>query len=141
MFDSSFYEVLHIVESFSVILGVAFVVIQIRLQTRIARADHDRHKKQSTIEFYDLISKGSYQLLDDIKDKDLNLSIVNTDKALKKSVTRYLARLERLAVGVYYEEKSPNSYKEFERLVKDIDKNREECPGEIIGKKDRVKQL
>jgi len=173
MFDNYFYEVLSILEKISVILGVAFVAIQIRLQTRIARADHDRKKKQSTIEFYDSISEENYQLLVDIKDKDLNLSIVNTDKALKKSVTRYLARLERLAVGVHYkiydikllcymagrrfsdiynqfktyicevriEEKSPNRYIEFERLVKDIDKDRAKCPGEIIGKRDRVKQL
>ena len=173
MFDNSFYEVLGILEKISVIMGVAFVAIQIWLQTKIARADNDRKKKQSTIEFYDLLFTKIYQFLNDIKDKDLNLSTVNTDKALKKSVTKYFARLERLAVGVYYEvydlkilcymagrrfsdiynqfkiyiyevrikEYSPNRYKEFERLVKDIDKDREKCPGEIIGKRDRVKQL
>jgi len=100
MFDYSFYEVLSILEKISVILGVAFVAIQIWLQTRIARADHDRHKKQSTIEFYNLLSRESYHLYDIIKNNPLDFSTVKSDEKLEESVIRYLGRLERLAVGV-----------------------------------------
>jgi hypothetical protein len=100
MLDNSFYEVLSILEKISVILGVAFVAIQIWLQTRIARADHDRHKKQSTIEFYNLLSTESYHLYDVIKNDPLDFSTVKSDEKLEESVIRYLGRLERLAVGV-----------------------------------------
>ena len=93
-------EYLPIFESVFVIAGVLFIVIQIRQQTKISRADHDRQKKQSTIEFYNSISTESYQLLDEIKGRRMNWSTVNSDKKLRKSVVRYLSRLERLAVGV-----------------------------------------
>lgn len=96
----SIQEYLPLIESFSVIIGVFFVAIQIRQQTKISRADHDRQKKQSTIEFYNLISTDSYQFLDDIKNKTLDLASVNSDKALRKSVIRYLSRLERFAIGI-----------------------------------------
>jgi len=94
------HEYLPIAEGLFVILGVVFIAIQIRQQTKISRADHDRQKKQSTIEFYNSISTESYQFLDDIKGKTLDLSFVNSDKTLRKSVIRYLSRLERLAIGV-----------------------------------------
>ena len=93
-------EYLTFIESLCVILGIFFVAVQIRQQTKISRADHDRQKKQSTIEFYNILSSESYQFLDDIKNKTLNLASVNSDKALRKSVIRYLSRLERLAIGI-----------------------------------------
>jgi len=93
-------EYLPIAESLFVILGVVFIAVQIRQQTKTSRADHDRQKKQSTIEFYNSISTESQAFLDDIVGKTLDLSGVNSDKALRKSVIRYLSRLERLAIGV-----------------------------------------
>jgi len=67
---------------------------------KIARADHDRQKKQSTIEFYNSISLESQMLLDDIESKAWNYTSIQSNKALRKSIIRYLSRLERLAVGV-----------------------------------------
>jgi len=93
-------EYLPFAESIFVIIGVAFIVVQIRQQTKIARADHDRQKKQSTIEFYNQLSSESIQFLDNIIGRTLDLSSVNADKALRKSVVRYLSRLERLSIGV-----------------------------------------
>jgi hypothetical protein len=87
------------VESLCVILGVIFVAVQIRQQTKISRADHDRQKKQSTIEFYNALSSDSYQFLDEIKGMKITIEKVDADKPLRKSVIRYLSRLERLAVG------------------------------------------
>jgi hypothetical protein len=93
-------DYLPLAESLCIILGVVFIAVQIRQQTRISRADHDRQKKQSTIEFYNMISAESYQFLDSIKGKSMTLATVNSDKELRKSVIRYLSRLERLAVGI-----------------------------------------
>jgi len=90
------------VESIAVILGVIFFVIQIRSQTRIARADHDRKKKQSTIEFYNLISSENEVFSDNINKygNTLDFTSVRYNVVLNKSVKRYLSRLERLAIGV-----------------------------------------
>ena len=93
-------EYLPIAESLFVILGVAFVVVQIRQQAKIANADHDRQRKQATIDYYNSLLSSSYQFLDDIGGRKLDLSSVNSDKKLRKSVIRYLSRLERLSVGI-----------------------------------------
>ncbi|MCL1873360.1 MAG: DUF4760 domain-containing protein [Clostridiales bacterium] len=93
-------EYLPLIESIFVIVGVIFIFVQIRQQTKISRADHDRRKKQSTIEFYNVLSSESYPFLDEMIGRKLNLPTVNADKALRKSVIRYLSRLERLAVGI-----------------------------------------
>ena len=93
-------EYLPFVESLCVILGVIFIVVQIRQQTKNSRADHDRQKKQSTIEFYNTLSTESYLFLDSVEDLTLDLAYVNSDKELRRSVIRYLSRLERLAIGV-----------------------------------------
>ena len=93
-------EYLPVVESIFVIIGVVFVAVQVRQHTKSFRADHVRRKKQSTIEFYNMLSTESYQFLDDIKGKSLSLVSINGDKELRKSVIRYLSRLERLAIGI-----------------------------------------
>jgi hypothetical protein len=87
-------------ESVFVIIGVFLIIKQIKQQTKISRADHDRLKKQSTIEFYNALSTESYQFLDNIKGKTLDYASVNHDEKLRKNVIRYLSRLERLAIGV-----------------------------------------
>ena len=93
-------EYLAVIESIAVILGVVFIVIQIKQRVKVSRADHDRQKKQATIEYYNSLSSDSYEFLDDIKGRKLDLSLVNSDKTLRKSVIRYLSHLERLSVGV-----------------------------------------
>jgi len=91
---------LEIAESISVILGVVFLVIQIRQQTKIARADHDRKKKQSTIDYYEHISSESKEFYNKIKGKKLNLENIKNNKELEEDVSLYLSHLERLAIGV-----------------------------------------
>ena len=76
------------------------IFFQIWQQTKIARADHNRIKKQSTIEFYNLLSTDSYALYDVIKDNTLDLSTILSNEELRDCVRRYLGRLERLAIGV-----------------------------------------
>jgi len=84
----------------AVILGIIFVVIQILQTGKIARADHDRREKQSTIEFYNALSTESYDLYDIFGNKPIDISSIDSNKVLKESVIKYLGRLERLAVGV-----------------------------------------
>ncbi|MCL2801212.1 MAG: DUF4760 domain-containing protein [Treponema sp.] len=92
--------ILSVLESIFVIIGVCFLAIQIRQQTKIAEADHDRIKKQSTIEFYNLISTESQIFIDYIGNKIVDLEMIKSDIKLERSVTKYLSRLERLAVGI-----------------------------------------
>ena len=63
-------ENLPIFESIFVVIGVVFIAVQIKQQTKIARADHDRQKKQSTIEFYNTLSTESTEFLDDIRSRN-----------------------------------------------------------------------
>ena len=96
-------EVLSNFESLVLILGVIFVVVQIRQQTRISRADHDRQKKQSTIEFYNIIAVESepfYRKMAEKTEMTLTWETVNSDESLSRDIVRYLSRLERLAVGI-----------------------------------------
>ena len=93
-------EYLPLVESLFVILGVIFIAFQLRQQARASIADHDRQRKQSTIEFYNALSSDSQEFLDDISGKPLDLAFVNANPKLRKSVVRYLARLERLSIGI-----------------------------------------
>ena len=162
-------EYLPLIESFCVIIGVIFVAIQIRQQAKIAQADHDRQKKQSTIEFYDSISSDSYQLLDNMNGKP---DKKNSADLLWKNIIRYLSKLERLAVGVasdiydfeilclisgrflseQYErfekyivearkdKDAPMRFKEFELLVDRIDEHRKKNPEQIVGEPNRVAQ-
>ena len=162
-------------ESLAIMGGFIFAWIQIRQQARISRAnhdrqirisqaDHDRRKKQSTIEFYDSLSTDSYKIWEDIGDKTLDLSIIHADPALKRNIRIYLARLERLAIGVasnvydfnilnlmcgkylidkynklerYIGEvrldgKNQMYYKEFELLIKKLEKRKRDNPNETV---------
>jgi len=88
--------------SIAVILGVVFLVVQISRQTKIAKADHDRKKKQSTIEFCNIIFSESEVFLYKIDKENFkfNLASVESDKDIKEGVEKYLYRIERLAVGI-----------------------------------------
>lgn len=131
-------------------LGVVAVIVKIVL-------DYYRNKKQSTIEFYNLISTESYKLYDEMGEDNIDLTIIYKDADLEKSISRYLGRLERLAVGInsgiydfktldkmcgqylierykqfenYINEKResgvyPYCYKEFQKLVERIVKDRQ----------------
>jgi hypothetical protein len=91
---------LPIAESLAVILGVGFLATQIKQQTEIARENHDRKKKQSTIEFYNTISLESERFSDNIGGKFWDTKSILSNEVSNKSVSRYLSRLERLAIGV-----------------------------------------
>jgi len=88
------------IESLAVIGGIFLVFIQIRQQTKIARADHDRQKKQSTVEFFNAIATEGKPYLDAIPDIPLDREAVLSDKALHTNVKEYLARMERLSLGI-----------------------------------------
>ncbi|MCL2421320.1 MAG: hypothetical protein FWD03_05620 [Defluviitaleaceae bacterium] len=89
---------LSVIESLSVIVGVVFIALQLKLQSRISRADHDRQKKQSTIEFYNYISSENRIFLSALADKPLTYESSSSQE--KIDANKYLGLLERLAVGV-----------------------------------------
>lgn len=70
----------------------------------VFRADHERRKKQSTIEFYNDINKESFWLTDHISknfgQKPLAYDAIMKDDELRQSVKRYLSLMERFAVGI-----------------------------------------
>jgi len=89
----------------SVIAGAVFIAIQIWQQRKNSRWEHDRQRKQSTIEFYNTISSQSQAFIDTLENmnrngKVINYKLVNANRKTWESVTWYLSRLERLAVGV-----------------------------------------
>ncbi|MCL2182988.1 MAG: DUF4760 domain-containing protein [Chitinispirillia bacterium] len=93
-------EYLDIAEPVAVIVGVIFLAFQIWRQAEIARANHDRKKKQSTIEFYIHIYAECEKYLRCIGQEPLDMEKVNCNKELNDSVIGYLARLEIFAIGV-----------------------------------------
>ena len=123
---------LNIAEKIAVIVGVCFLAVQIRQQTKISHADHDRIKKQSTIEFYNLISSEIHEFLYKTDEEQLNFASVKANKTLESDVVKYLSRLERLAVGVnsnIYDLEIlshivgnlfTNTYNRLERYIKEV---------------------
>jgi hypothetical protein len=101
-----------IIANCAVVIGVIIAVLQLRkmrisneLQQRAIIADHERRKKQSTIEF-------AHQILEErtIATSKINaafpngkvINVVDTEYSgdVKKAVTRYLNLMERFSVGI-----------------------------------------
>jgi hypothetical protein len=87
-------------------LTLAAAVLTLRVGIKTLKADHERRKKQSTIEFYQEISNITAKLKEDI-DKIFGSDAVNpTDsrysenEELKLKISQYLTIMERLAVGI-----------------------------------------
>lgn len=70
-----------------------------------SKADHERRRKQATIEFHHKISSKCYELLSQInckfqEDMVINVCDVKDDDATIKVIKKYLALMEMLAVGI-----------------------------------------
>jgi len=82
-----------------------FIIIGVFVAMWSIKADHSRRKKQATIDFYNQMSyecRDYIDMLDNERKRKtlLDYYVVNADQKLYDSVTWYLSRLERLAVGV-----------------------------------------
>jgi len=83
-------------------IQIRLQTIQIEQQIKIAQADHDRKKKQSTIELCNTLEgQKIFDFIDALpKEKTLKVPTIISDEKLEKDVANCLARLEYLAVGV-----------------------------------------
>ena len=100
-----------IAANLAVIAGVVVAVMQLRKmrisndqQEQTFLADHERRKKQSTIEFYNEIDRETVVMKTLIYKKDprgvINVDVIGSDAELAASIKRYLSLMERFAVGV-----------------------------------------
>lgn len=93
-----------IIANLAIVTGAIIAVFQLRKFIRYTKADHERTKKQSTIEFYNEISKETVLLLDEMKTHSITghvpIDKIEEHPGLKSAVQRYLSLMERFSVGV-----------------------------------------
>jgi len=84
----------------------AYIAIkQLRLMKESVKADHERRKKQATIEFYRSIKNECTGFMKQInekfpKGKVINVCDVENDRAILNIIREYLSRIEVLSVGI-----------------------------------------
>ncbi|MDR2513682.1 MAG: DUF4760 domain-containing protein [Christensenellaceae bacterium] len=98
---------MNIVTNFAVVVGAVIAAVGVWVAVRTMKADHERRKKQSTIEFYQEITSLTMPLREDINAIFGQNAAVNPadaqlqkDVELQKAIARYLSTMERLAVGI-----------------------------------------
>jgi len=100
-----------IIANISVVVGVVIAIMQLykmrisnEQQKQTFIADHERRKKQSTIEFYNEINKETVTMRSLISDKSqsgiISIDVIEGDAKLVTSIKRYLSLMERFSVGV-----------------------------------------
>lgn len=87
-------------------VGVILTIIQLFFMWKSILADHERRKKQSTIEFYDNINKETKKLNESFKDvldkNRITKEMLDDEKytSFIEAANRYLTLMERFSVGV-----------------------------------------
>ncbi|MDR1883039.1 MAG: DUF4760 domain-containing protein [Prevotella sp.] len=100
----------------ALIIGVIIALGQLWLARKSLKADHERRKKQSTIEFYHKIFESPMKLRGEIKDVfgDDHINVTDArykdNEGLKKSITSYLSLMERFATGINMEVYDLNAF-------------------------------
>jgi hypothetical protein len=97
-------DLLRAISSIAIIVGIVIAILQLRLCLRIAEVDHDRRKKQATIEFHDTIQRRSRPIAKEIASKcgksPVTMSQVQSDADLEDSIAGFLTLMERFSVGI-----------------------------------------
>ena len=98
-------ETLKFVAAIARIVSSVFVCIGVVIALLQLRADHERRKKQATIEYYTNIRKEFYKCLNLInikfgKDMVINVKDVKDNNAILNAISEYLSYIERLSVGI-----------------------------------------
>jgi len=102
-------ELLTDLANIAVILGVFFGLKQLKIQKESVLADHERRKKQSTVEFHNtIINPEAIDLWNKIEktfktDDNRNWEIDPDNNDMFKTVQSYFTYLERFSVGVNIE--------------------------------------
>ncbi|MDR0219790.1 MAG: DUF4760 domain-containing protein [Lachnospiraceae bacterium] len=104
-----------LVANIAICLGIIIAAFQLRQMKKSIKADHDRRRKQSTIEFFQMIHMDSDGFLNDsffkiknpITDNDKDKKKITVEmimekkhEKLKKQTMDFLTGFENLAIGV-----------------------------------------
>ena len=93
-----------ILANVAVIAATVIGVLQFIRFTRATKADHERRKKQATIEFYNEIDKEAFLLESMMIEKGIighvPIATINEDVNFKEAVLRYMNLFERFSVGI-----------------------------------------
>ncbi len=101
-----------LISDISIVVGVVVALRQLQklhasneLQKESFRKDHERRKKQSTIEYYNVISQENHNLTIGIRAKcpgeAISYEEIVSDSELRSLVVRYLNIMELFAVGLH----------------------------------------
>jgi hypothetical protein len=89
-------DILNIVKDIMACITCIVLILQLRTMIKNSKADHERRKKQATIEFYNHTGNERNNLLDQI----INVCKVEEGSDMLNTIKGYLANMERLAVGI-----------------------------------------
>jgi len=89
----------------AVFVGGVVAIWQLFVMNKSFKADHERKKKQSTIEFYNNIKEKYFESLELIdekfpNDEVLNINDIRDNNDLQKAIRNYLYHMEELSVGI-----------------------------------------
>ena len=92
------YTITAIISHAAIILGVVIALVQLK-------ADHERRKKQATIEFYQKIRQEYNQYLKLIEkyfpnNQVININDIKENKNMIYAIREYLSHMERISVGI-----------------------------------------
>jgi hypothetical protein len=101
----SFPSLAEVAGNVCICLGVIIAIWQLFDMKKSFKADHERRKKQATIEFYGEISEKFRESLKQIDEEFpngeiINVSAVETDSAAQGAIKNYLSHMEDFSVGI-----------------------------------------
>jgi hypothetical protein len=97
-------DVISSIAGIATVVGVYIAILHLRNQVTALKADHERHKKQSTIEFFYQLNEHTSNIVN-LMDQHVTTGVVNKDKIdadaeLRHSVWQYLSKMESFSVGI-----------------------------------------
>ena len=99
------FKIIDIITNIFMIVGVVVATFQLRMTRKSFLADHERRKKQSTIEFcheiLEILSPLRSRIKNTFGEDHINIGDPRyNDGTLQSIITNYLNTMERLAVGI-----------------------------------------
>jgi hypothetical protein len=90
----------------SIIVGLVVAIWQLRLMKKGIYADHERRKKQATLEYCQEFNEKCNEFFEQIDENEnlrgkvLNVCDVETNGKMQNAIRQYLSLMEKLAIGV-----------------------------------------
>ncbi|MDR2592513.1 MAG: hypothetical protein LBC59_06880 [Chitinispirillales bacterium] len=103
MYDLKDY--IQMISNIIICVGVIIAIWQLLLSKNSITADHERRKKQATIEFYRSICDACDEILEQLEiqfpnDGVINYDDVKNDPVALNAIRKYLSLMEEIAVGI-----------------------------------------